>query len=58
MDYRREFCHSDLIYLLDLLEPTERGHKLTSEQTDLAMEILTTKVLKNPVFAGREQEVT
>jgi len=58
LEYRQEFCHSDLIHLLDLLEPSERGLNLTSDEDDLAMKILTTKILKNPIFAGQEVKVS
>jgi hypothetical protein len=42
---------------LDLFEPSDQGRNLTSEQSDKAMELLRNKILKNPVFAGRESEV-
>jgi len=54
---RRDFCHSDLIYLLDLLDPSERGQNLKDEEFGIAMKILSKKILKNPVFVGRESQV-
>ena len=58
MEARQEFCHSDLIHLLDLIEPNERGQNLTAQQIKAAMNLLTNKILKNPMFAGKEADVS
>ena len=58
MKARRDFCKSDLVHVFDLLDPTLRGQKLTPQQETTAMKLLRNKLLKNPVFAGRELKVT
>jgi hypothetical protein len=44
--------------LLDVLEPADRGQQLTNDDKQKAIEIIANKCLKNPVFAGKEGEVT
>ncbi|KAE9546800.1 hypothetical protein FO519_009988 [Halicephalobus sp. NKZ332] len=56
LDNRRDFCRSDLVHLLELLDPTERGQNLSAEEDEIAMMLLTNKILRNPVFAGRESQ--
>jgi hypothetical protein len=39
------------------LDPIERGQNLTGEQYNIAMNVLSNKLLKNSVFVGRESKV-
>lgn len=57
MNDRFDFCKSDLIHLLDLLDPVERGQNLTLNQYKIAMKLLFEKVLNNPVFVDHKLQV-
>uniref|UniRef100_A0A915CPB3 DUF659 domain-containing protein n=1 Tax=Ditylenchus dipsaci TaxID=166011 RepID=A0A915CPB3_9BILA len=54
---RREFGRTDVTYLMDLLEPSDRGEDLTEEEVQAAMELLANKILKNPAFITKENQV-
>lgn len=42
---------------MDLMDPRDRGKNLTPTQMNQAMQILTKKILKNPIFIGKDQQV-
>jgi hypothetical protein len=43
---------------MDLLNPLDRGLGLTTDQVNRAMKLLSNKIIKNPIFVGKEQKVT
>ena len=43
---------------MDLFEPTDRGISFDNEQMDVLLNILSEKILKNPIFAGKEEQVS
>jgi hypothetical protein len=58
LNARRDFCSSDLMHVFDLLNPNVRGQGLTPAQETAAMDLLRSKLLKNPAFVGRESKVS
>jgi hypothetical protein len=57
MERRKDFCKNEIVHLMDILEPTDRGTSLNADQMKTAMRLLAEKILKNPVFAGKENQV-
>uniref|UniRef100_A0A915DND7 Uncharacterized protein n=1 Tax=Ditylenchus dipsaci TaxID=166011 RepID=A0A915DND7_9BILA len=51
-----QFGRTDITYLMDMLEPSDRGRNLTQEEVQAAMNLLSNKVSKNPAFIARENE--
>ena len=45
------------MYLMDLMDPSNRGQTLDEEEKQAVIELLANKLAKNPVFTGREQQV-
>uniref|UniRef100_A0A915DGM7 BED-type domain-containing protein n=1 Tax=Ditylenchus dipsaci TaxID=166011 RepID=A0A915DGM7_9BILA len=52
-----QFGRTDITYLMDMLEPSDRGRNLTQEEVQAAMNLLSNKVTKNPAFIARENEI-
>ena len=58
MEKQKKFCENKITYLMDLFEPTDRGISFDNEQMDVLLNILSEKILKNPIFAGKEEQVS
>uniref|UniRef100_A0A915EAQ0 Uncharacterized protein n=1 Tax=Ditylenchus dipsaci TaxID=166011 RepID=A0A915EAQ0_9BILA len=54
---RREFGRTDVTYLMDLLEPNNRGQYLSQLEVQAATDLLANKISKNPAFITRENEI-
>jgi hypothetical protein len=57
MEHRKRFCQNEVVLLMDLLEPTDRGASFSADQLKTAMRLLSEKILKNPLFSGKENAV-
>ena len=50
-------AQTDISYVLDLLDPKERGACLTADERNSAINLISNKIVKNPYFIGKVEEV-
>jgi hypothetical protein len=55
---RHLFCKTDLIYLMDLMDPRNKGQNLKTAQMNAAMKLISQKIAKHPLFIGKEEQVS
>jgi len=57
LEARREFSKTEVGFLIELLDPLDRGQNLSNEERERAINLVNNKLLKNPLFVGKESEV-